>query len=128
MRFGFLDDVRGATDRIGTEEITNLFAIRAQKIRQLRRATGLPQRESAEKLDITPTTFGAYERGDGAPDYKTKIMDKIRSEIGGESEVKNSYVIALSSARCIKLQGATARGSVPRGRTYRSGVLRQFRL
>lgn len=49
------------------------------EIKQLRKAARLTQREAAEKLGINVHTFGSYERGDRAPDYKT--MDRIRAEL-----------------------------------------------
>lgn len=54
----------------------------SSEIRDLRKQRGLTQKEAAEKLDMNPRTFGAYERGERTPDYKT--MDKIRRTLGSK--------------------------------------------
>jgi len=51
------------------------------EIKDLRKQAGLTQKEAAERLNINSRTFGAYERGERTPDYKT--MDKIRRVLGG---------------------------------------------
>jgi len=55
------------------------------EIHEMRKAAGLTQEEAANKLNINRHTFGAYERGERTPDYKT--MDKIRRVLGGQRKV-----------------------------------------
>jgi len=50
------------------------------EIKQLREESGLTQKEAADCLNMNDRTFGAYERGERTPDYKT--MDKIRRVLG----------------------------------------------
>jgi transcriptional regulator with XRE-family HTH domain len=50
------------------------------EIKELREQAGLTQKEAAEKLNINSRTFGAYERQERTPDFRT--MDKIRRVLG----------------------------------------------
>jgi transcriptional regulator with XRE-family HTH domain len=63
------------------------------EIKELRDQTNLTQQEAAEACDINPTTFGAYERGDRTPDFRT--MDKIRRVLGDGKE-EQRYVSRTS--------------------------------
>jgi DNA-binding XRE family transcriptional regulator len=59
-----------------------------EEIRQMREAAGLTQEQAAERLDMNPRTYGAYEREERDVSYKQ--MKKIRRELGGRVEKVNS--------------------------------------
>jgi transcriptional regulator with XRE-family HTH domain len=59
-----------------------------EEIRQMREAADLTQEQAAEKLDMNPRTYGAYEREERDVSYKQ--MKKIRRELGGRVEKVNA--------------------------------------
>jgi len=59
-----------------------------EEIRQMREAADLTQEQAAERLDMNPRTYGAYEREERDVSYKQ--MKKIRRELGGRVEKVNA--------------------------------------
>jgi len=60
-------------------------------MRRLRENAGLTQKQAAEKLDMNPRTYGAYEREERDVSYKQ--MQKIKRVMGGkvETSISRSY-------------------------------------
>lgn len=77
------------------------------KLKELRMSYGLKQSELAEKLSISTSRYGQYERGDRTPDYKMLIkiadiysvsLDYLLDRNTKQSEEDNALVKKIKFA------------------------------